>query len=263
MSANSSSKQRPASKDGADRWRFQRVQKAIVFCILVMFGFGAAQALVIAAVYVMRSFGVSFSGIDDNVLTSVVSAAVYALTLAIVIGLPWIIRKYRTTKQEIGLSRLLSWMDIALAPAGFILYFLGSAIATYAISQFVPSIDLTQVQETGFGHIEHYYEYILAFVTLIILAPVAEEILFRGYLYGKLRKLLPVWATVLITSLLFAFAHGQWNVGIDVFILSIVLCSLREVTGSIWAGMLLHMMKNGLAFYLLFINPSLLHTIGG
>jgi hypothetical protein len=72
-----------------------------------------------------------------------------------------------------------------------------------------------------------------------------------------------VWAAIIITSLLFGAVHGQWNVAIDVFVLSLVLCSLREVTGNIWAGVLLHMLKNGLAFYLLFINPSLLHTIGG
>jgi membrane protease YdiL (CAAX protease family) len=53
------------------------------------------------------------------------------------------------------------------------------------------------------------------------------------------------------------------NVALDVFILSIVMCGLREMTGSIWAGVVLHMMKNGLAFYLLFINTALLSTMGG
>jgi membrane protease YdiL (CAAX protease family) len=98
---------------------------------------------------------------------------------------------------------------------------------------------------------------------LIIVAPVAEEVLFRGYLYGKLRKSVPVWAAIGIVSVLFGSIHGQWNVAIDVFALSIVLCVLREITGSIWAGILLHMVKNGLAFYILFINPAVLGTIGG
>jgi len=41
------------------------------------------------------------------------------------------------------------------------------------------------------------------------------------------------------------------------------MIALREVTGSIWAGTLLHMLKNGIAFYFLFVNPTLLNTIGG
>jgi membrane protease YdiL (CAAX protease family) len=53
----------------------------------------------------------------------------------------------------------------------------------------------------------------------------------------------------------FGAVHGQWNVAIDVFSLSLIMCGLREITGNIWAGALLHMLKNGLAFYILFINP--------
>jgi membrane protease YdiL (CAAX protease family) len=87
--------------------------------------------------------------------------------------------------------------------------------------------------------------------------------LFRGYLLGKLRKYVPLWAAILVTSLLFGFVHGAWNVGIDVFALSIVLCLLRVWTKTLWAPILLHMLKNAVAFYLLFINPLLLGTLGG
>jgi membrane protease YdiL (CAAX protease family) len=68
---------------------------------------------------------------------------------------------------------------------------------------------------------------------------------------------MPVWVAIVITSALFGFIHGQWNVGIDVFALSVVLCSLREITGSIWAGILLHMLKNSVAFFIIFITPVL------
>jgi membrane protease YdiL (CAAX protease family) len=97
----------------------------------------------------------------------------------------------------------------------------------------------------------------LAFVTLVVLAPIAEETLFRGYLYGKLKGHVPAIIAAIATSLLFGVAHMQWNVGIDVFILSLVLCGLRSLTGSIWSGILVHMIKNAIAFYFLFINPIL------
>ena len=105
------------------------------------------------------------------------------------------------------------------------------------------------------------FDRILAFLTLVVIAPIAEEIIFRGWLYGKLReklngRLSEMWGIILsafITSLLVGLVHLQWNVGVNVFALSIVLCAMREITGTIYAGMLTHMLKNGLAFYLIYV----------
>jgi uncharacterized protein len=200
---------------------------------------------------------------SDPVFNTVLAAVIYSVTLAITLGLPWLIRRHATSRKELGIQRLPTWIDIVLAPAGAVVYLILSDILVTLFAVLFPQIDLQQAQDVGFENLSGYYQYLLAFVTLVIVAPLAEEALFRGYLYGKLRKSVPLWVSVLITSMLFGAAHGQWNVAVDTFALSVVLCSLREVTGSIWAGTLLHMLKNGLAFYLLFINPSLLTTIGG
>jgi len=180
-----------------------------------------------------------------------------------VIGLPMLVKNYRTTKKDVGLEKLPTWIDLLLAPAGFLVYIFVSGILILLATQFFTFFDADQVQDTGFNQLGQGYEYLLAFVTLVIIAPVAEEILFRGYLFGKLMKHMPIWVAILITSALFGLAHGAWNVGIDVFALSIVLCLLRLTSKSLWPAILLHMMKNGLAFYLLFINPTLLSTLGG
>ena len=262
MSANSLNKPAPADKP-VHRAVTSRWMLSIALPLWVLAGFGLSQALLVVIVYVLRFMGVSFIGINQSVLTAVLTSCTYMLTAVIVIGLPWWIKKYRTSRQDIGLNRLPTWMDIALAPAGAVIYLICSIALVSSLVALVPSLDLKQVQETGFGNLSYYYEYILAFVTLIIIAPLSEEVLFRGYLYGKLRKIMPVWIVILIVSVLFGAVHGQWNVAIDVFALSIVLCSLREMTGNIWAGILLHMLKNSLAFYLLFVNPDLLSTMGG
>ncbi len=232
--------------------------------VWVMIGFGVAQLLFVGVFfYVLGWLGITVEDTNESLLNTVSTACVYVLSVTLVVGIPWWFKKYRTSKRDIGLTRLPRWMDISLAPAGFIVYFLCSASLVYIVGLLIPSFDLNQVQETGFKDITQYHEYILAFATLIIIAPVAEEVLFRGYLYGKLRTVVPVWVAVLITSGLFGVVHGQLNVAVDVFALGVVLCILREVTGSIWTGILLHMLKNSVAFYVLFINPALLHTIGG
>ena len=93
----------------------------------------------------------------------------------------------------------------------------------------------------------------IAFVMLAVLAPIVEEIIFRGWLYGKLRIKIPKWAAILVTSLLFGLVHLQWNVGITVFCMSVVNCLLREVTGTIYAGILVHILNNSIAFYLVYV----------
>lgn len=229
----------------------------------VFLGFMLAQAIILAIISIVGALGVSLKSLDSIIFNTVGGAIIYAVAITLVLGLPWLIKRRRTTKEDVGLQRLPTWLDILWAPAGGVVYLILTTIVSALAIIALPFVDYTQTQDTGFAGISGQMEYILAFISLVIVAPVAEEVLFRGYLFGKLRKHAPLWITILITSLLFALVHFQWNVALDVFALSIVLCLLRVVSGSLWPSILLHMLKNGVAFYFLFINPSLLSTLGG
>lgn len=251
--------------------RLRRIGLIVGLPAWVAFGFVFAQLLISAVIMVLQALGVQLSSVNTSILETALAACVYVLTLAIVIYVPLWVRRRSTTRADLGLTRLPSWMDIGLAPAGFVVYLLTSAIVVYLLTTYAPGFNGTEPQQVGFDDLTNKFEYLLAFFTLVMVAPLAEEAIFRGYLYGKLRKSVSLWLSVLVTSVLFGLLHMNWsdgtvvglNVAVDVFILSLVMCSLREITGSIWAGVLLHMMKNGLAFYILFINPQLLNTIGG
>lgn len=225
------------------------------------------QLLVVGLLWAVDQAGVSLADMNSAIFGASVAALSYGFSLMVAIGAPWLIRRRRTTLVTMGMQRSVQLLDIVSAPVAAVVYLIMSGILVYIVSVLAPGFDLTQQQEIGFSGLTHNYEYVFAFIALVVLAPVAEEMLFRGYLYGKLRRVASSWWTILIVSLLFAALHLpaeqlQWNVAVDVFALSIVLCFLREKTGSIWAGVLLHMMKNGLAFYLLFINTDLLRTMG-
>lgn len=229
----------------------------------VFFGFIAASIVVGLVILLLAQTNTMHFSEDNAVANAVIAAVTYVLTLGIVIGVPWQWRQIRTTKEELGLTRLPNWFDIVLAPAAFIVYMLLAGILLAAVQAAFPAFDAEQTQDVGFANLNYYYEYVLAFVTLVIVAPIAEEVLVRGYLYGKLKKVTSVAVALMISSLLFSVMHMQLNVALNVLPLGVVLVLLRETTGSIWAGILLHMLKNGLAFYLLFVNPSFLNAIGG
>lgn len=228
----------------------------------VFISFFVAQLIAKSILWIVSQFDFSFlASLDDTVLNASISALVYSLTVIIVIFAPLIIQRTRTTRLEMGINRLPTWTDIFLSPAGLVIYFVLSSLLIIIIKAIVPGFDLYQTQNTGFNNLNTRYEIILAFATLVIVAPIAEELLFRGYLLGKLMKYVPIWLAVIVTSVLFGFAHGAWNLAIDTFALSVILCLLRLMTGNVWSSMLLHMMKNGIAFYFLFINPTFLDTL--
>lgn len=206
--------------------------------------------------------------------STVYSALVYAFSILLIIFVPkWLnarrANKNKDDKKEIkkssereklGLRGLPTWTDIGLAPAGFIV-FLPIAEGLSAIFGMFPWFNAEEVQNVGFSPYIFGPDRIIAFIALVVVAPIAEEIIFRGWLYGKMREKLnervsdgiSMIISTFLVSLLFGIIHGQWNVGVVVFAMSLVLCGLREVTGTIYSGILLHMIKNGIAFYRLFI----------
>lgn len=202
----------------------------------------------------------SFNTVTGVLLASVIS---YGLALCAVIWLPKKLFGIGTSWKEMGLSRLPNWLDIGLGPLAFVPYIFLSGILITVVSQLFTAVNWTEKQELGFSSTLFGPELAMAFILLVVLAPIVEETLFRGYFFGKIRRRTNFIVSSLVVSLIFGALHLQINVAVDVFVLSMGLCALREFTGSIWAGVLLHMVKNGLAFYVLFINPSFLSTIGG
>lgn len=92
------------------------------------------------------------------------------------------------------------------------------------------------------------------FVTLaVVFAPIAEEILFRGWLYTCLREKIGVWAGILVTSVLFALAHWEKThlYALAVFPVGVALGFIRDRTGSLKASMTLHAVYNAAASVLL------------
>lgn len=157
---------------------------------------------------------------------------------------------YHTRLKSIGLGRfdpgLLGWSVLAF-PAYLIISTFVSNLAGQLFH-----INLLQQQNIGYSN-PNGLELALTFVALVMLAPFVEETLFRGFLFQAFRRTFGFWAGAVGVSLLFAVAHGQANVGVDVFVLSMFLCYLREKTDSLWPSIALHALKNLVAFIVLFI----------
>lgn len=160
---------------------------------------------------------------------------------------------FSTNRDELGVQKLPTFVDIGLAPIGYVVYMVIATALTTIMSVFT-WFNPEETQDVGFSYLIAGFDRFIAMIALVIIAPLAEEIIMRGWLYGKVRSKLKVVPAILLVSVLFGLLHGQWNVAVSTFALSIVLCGLREITGTIWSGVLLHMLSNGIAFYLLYIS---------
>lgn len=182
----------------------------------------------------------------------------YVLAVVLIVPVPYLInKKFKTDREELGLNGLPTWTDIGLAPIGYIAATL-LALGLVSIFSLFPWFNATETQDVGANLIATGWDRALAFIRLVIIAPIAEELVFRGWLYGKLRAKVAMPIAIFLVSLLFGIVHGQWNVGVNVFAMSIILCGLREVTGTIYAGILMHMIKNAIALAILIFFPSML-----
>lgn len=217
---------------------------------LLVAAFIGAQYIVSFAIIGLIHLGLPWSA-TSTVDTLSFRVYVYVVMTLIIGWVAWY-RYRKLSLKQVGLARLLEWSDIGLGLAGVIVYMLVSTVALTMASN-IPGFSPDQAQDIGLGRL-FGTDVLLGFFVLVVLTPVFEEVIFRGFLYGRLRNLqFPWWVASLIVSVLFGIAHMQWNVGVDVFCLSMVACILREMTGSIWAGVLLHMVKNFLAFLVTFV----------
>ncbi|MCA9334566.1 CPBP family intramembrane metalloprotease [Candidatus Saccharibacteria bacterium] len=225
--------------------------------VWVIAAYAVSYLIIVALLEILKLAGMPVSSfLRPSIIQAVVATLMYTLTIAIIVVVPYLLRgRFSTNLKTLGLDRLMSWTDIGLSPVFYVVYMVTLAIVMVMVESFFPFLPLDQVQDIGFTAFGSSTDNIVAFVTLVVFAPVAEEVLFRGYLYGKLKVYVPAVVAALVTSFLFGVAHLQLNVGIDVFILSLFLCALRSLTGSIWAGILVHMIKNGVAYFILFVLP--------
>jgi membrane protease YdiL (CAAX protease family) len=80
--------------------------------------------------------------------------------------------------------------------------------------------------------------------TAVIVAPICEEVVFRGFMYGATKKYAGIWGGGIFSAIIFACAHGNLQALLPLFILALFLTWLYEKTGTIWAPIAVHLCFN-------------------
>src|SRR3990167_168091 len=173
----------------------------------------------------------------------------------------WLLKRRKLNLTDIGWGRRLQSRDFKMAVGGFITFFVLLVVVNASLTALFPSYNVDQTQDVGFKTVTLTADKILAFVALVVLPPLGEEILMRGYLFSALRARWSFVVAGLTTSVLFGAAHlltGDdddgllWAAGVSTLVLSLVLVYLREKTGALYAPIMVHGLNNILAFSVYF-----------
>ena len=130
----------------------------------------------------------------------------------------------------------------------FVVMALGAAWLTSLIMGFIMnSLSGIVIFETpDFSTKDSFIVNICLIIYAVIVAPISEELIFRGLILGKLKQYGNVFASIIV-SLLFALIHGNLPQSIPTFIVSLFLCWVTLQSNSIIPAISIHMINNAVA----------------
>jgi membrane protease YdiL (CAAX protease family) len=123
---------------------------------------------------------------------------------ALTLGILWrFLKRRKASIRSLGFHRKPIPKDLLYILGGFFAYF-ALLIAATSLAGGVFNVNVEQEQDVGFKAVTSDLDRLMAFASLVILPPVVEEVVFRGFLYGGLRRRFGIWSATFITSAMFA-----------------------------------------------------------
>lgn len=226
---------------------FRALLKPMAFVLLYLSIYFAAQIVVTViysitvVVYLMLTSQPIYGAMDiilRNTTTAILISILLSLPIYFIIvkirrqNFSEVLRFNKTKLPNLGLSLVLGTsMNIFIS---YILVFLERVAPLESISREYDMM-MEKVMDGNF---------IIIFVTIGIMAPIIEEIIFRGLVLSELKKAVPAYSAIIIQALIFGIYHLNLVQGVYAALLGIVLGIVTEKAGSLWAPILIHMSFN-------------------
>jgi membrane protease YdiL (CAAX protease family) len=167
---------------------------------------------------------------------------------------------WRAAFGPIGQPWFRLWLEPALFGVGFILpafglHYISQTVLTQLGHEPVVQQAVQMVMAT-----EHPVEVGLQIVSVVIMAPIAEELLFRGILFNTIKHAGYPLAGMFASAALFALVHGSMALMLPLFVMGFALAWVYEKSGSIIAPIVMHATFNAINFTFLKMAPTLVEN---
>ncbi len=201
---------------------------------------------------------VSLAQTEEAVINTAVLLNNAAFSFLLILGVIVFLAVRSLNPMEVFGLRKLTWSGVlvslvALVVAVPVIYF------SYAISRHFfglgsesqPMVEFFNSSQTSVSD-----RWLLVF-TAVVVAPLTEETIFRGYFYGVIRRYGGRWPAILLSAALFAAIHAYLPAFAPLAILAVALTLVYEFTGSLWAPMLMHACFNATTLVISLLWPNL------
>jgi membrane protease YdiL (CAAX protease family) len=155
--------------------------------------------------------------------------------------------------------------DLGLSRSGLVYHIgvgLGVGVVVLVVSGLVQTaLKLIGVQQTQLEGLLYVRSFpLLGFLAVVfaggVLAPIAEELYFRGFVFGVYHRTRGPLVSYGVTSLVFASLHLNPQALLPILVLSLILCYTYRRTGSIVPGIVAHGVNNSTAFCILYFTSA-------
>ena len=181
-----------------------------------------------------------------------VGAELLLLAALIAFGRP-LATRWGGWKQGLGLDRIrgIDWLPWI---TGFGFVYIGRTVVNFLANGLTAGKATAQASNLHLAGLSPAAISIGA-VAVVVLAPVTEELMFRGLLLRTFMRRLSFWPAALLSTALFAVFHvyevhtllGAVTLALSVAVLGLGNCYLVRITGRLTPGIMVHATYNGLA----------------
>ena len=191
--------------------------------------------------FFQRSPQHSFRNITAATFWLLIVADIVSVALIVALVLSF----YKEKLSSLGLTTKKLPKALLYGVVGFVVALILADIAAYPIEQHF-GVDPTQQALSQSATVSGLLPLVL--LSGVIIAPIAEEIVFRGYLYKAFRDRFKPWYAIVMSAALFSAIHLEPLAAVPLFVIGVVLAYMYEKTDNLMAPIALHMLNNAVAF---------------
>jgi membrane protease YdiL (CAAX protease family) len=228
------------SKAGPRPWGPWATLGWTLLCAIMLFAIQVAVLLILMAVRLARNAEVKFDELANN--GDVVSIGTLASTVSIVGSVALLIRWRRYPIRDYLALQRPTARSAAIAFMSLVVMLVTSDLISYLLGRpLVPDVMVKLYRMARLSGL---------LVALVVLAPIAEETLFRGFLYKGIAdsRAGPILA-IITSAIAWATLHFQydWYGVVTIAVMGLFLGIVRHKTGSLYLTMVLHAIANSVA----------------
>ena len=234
---------------------------------LVIFWIGGTLVATIALAIIFQSRGISWMQLQQS--SRPMSAFIIVDQVAISLFLMIYLAVYTRLRFDAPFWRTLGWHDFDRVTKSRAVTYLQFVVLGFVLSALVQLASAAFPAKTKLP-IENFFQdresALLLMLMSVLLAPVVEETIFRGYIYPVVARSFGIGASVVATGMLFGLLHaeqlkgGLWQIAL-MMVVGIIFTWVRARKRTVLASYLLHLSYNSFLFLAFLVSSDGLRAL--